>query len=249
MKIISYNICNGAHGKIEELIAFLNQESPDVVCIQEANGWHENDFELFHKVGSCTGLIHTTIGMGDTPHHLITLSRLEPFSGMSLSLGNHHMAVNTLVPLPSDHERSVVVWNVHLNPYDEKSRLFEVEALPYAEAPHSADRIIVMGDFNFLCPMDDYPNDMLDRLREHGITKFGDKRLAYDAYMAGRAALQAHIDANPKGKHGKHEYNLDEYGLTRELIEKRFAFYTGDGRWPIRWAMWPCAGTSTWDSA
>ena len=152
MKIISYNICNGAHGKIEELIAFLNQESPDVVCIQEANGWHENDFELFHKVGSCTGLIHTTIGMGDTPHHLITLSRLEPFSGMSLSLGNHHMAVNTLVPLPSDHERSVVVWNVHLNPYDEKSRLFEVEALPYAEAPHSADRIIVMGDFNFLCP-------------------------------------------------------------------------------------------------
>jgi hypothetical protein len=48
-----------------------------------------------------------------------------------------------------------------------------------------------------------------------------------------RAALQAHVDANPKGKHGKHEYNLAEYGLTREMIEQRFAFYTSDKRWPI----------------
>lgn len=49
----------------------------------------------------------------------------------------------------------------------------------------------------------------------------------------GRAALQTHIDANPKGKHGKHEYNLEEYGLTREIIAQRFAFYTSDDRWPI----------------
>jgi hypothetical protein len=48
-----------------------------------------------------------------------------------------------------------------------------------------------------------------------------------------RAAMQAHVDANPKGKHGKHEYNLAEYGLTREMIGKRFAFYTSAGRWPI----------------
>ncbi len=51
---------------------------------------------------------------------------------------------------------------------------------------------------------------------------------------AARSALQAHIDANPKGKHGKHEYKLEEYGLTRELIDQRYAFYTDDGRWPIR---------------
>jgi len=48
-----------------------------------------------------------------------------------------------------------------------------------------------------------------------------------------RSALQAHVDNNPKGKHGKHEYDLSEYGLTAELIAQRFAFYTGDARWPI----------------
>ncbi|MFT4519461.1 MAG: hypothetical protein ACI9JM_001857 [Halioglobus sp.] len=48
-----------------------------------------------------------------------------------------------------------------------------------------------------------------------------------------RAAMQAHIDANPKGKHGKHEYRLEDYGLSKELIAERYAFYTQDDRWPI----------------
>jgi len=50
---------------------------------------------------------------------------------------------------------------------------------------------------------------------------------------AARPALQAHIDANPKGKHGVHEYDLAQYGLTREMIAESFAFYTDDERWPI----------------
>ncbi len=58
---------------------------------------------------------------------------------------------------------------------------------------------------------------------------------AFDlSFSAGsRDVLQAHIDNNPKGKHGKHEYDLAEYGLTKELIDERFTFYTSDNRWPI----------------
>ncbi|KAA1188202.1 sulfotransferase [Pseudohalioglobus sediminis] len=60
----------------------------------------------------------------------------------------------------------------------------------------------------------------------------------YDAFGmtladSSRAVLASHVRDNPKGKHGRHEYNLEEYGLTRELIADRFAFYTQDGRWPI----------------
>lgn len=60
----------------------------------------------------------------------------------------------------------------------------------------------------------------------------------YDAFgltlsEASRGVLQSHIDANPKGKHGRHQYDLAEYGLTEELISERFAFYTQDGRFPI----------------
>jgi hypothetical protein len=60
----------------------------------------------------------------------------------------------------------------------------------------------------------------------------------YDAFgltlsEPSREVLSAHVRANPKGKHGRHEYQLDDYGLTREMIAQRFAFYTDDSRWPI----------------
>lgn len=48
-----------------------------------------------------------------------------------------------------------------------------------------------------------------------------------------RSAIQTHVDANPKNKHGKHEYNLEAYGLTEDMINQRFEFYLNDSRWPI----------------
>ncbi|MCX7283227.1 MAG: sulfotransferase [Novosphingobium sp.] len=40
-----------------------------------------------------------------------------------------------------------------------------------------------------------------------------------------RAAMQAVIDENPQGKHGKHEYRLEDYGLTRGQVYDHFADY------------------------
>jgi hypothetical protein len=48
-----------------------------------------------------------------------------------------------------------------------------------------------------------------------------------------RSVLHSHIEANPKGKHGRHDYRLEDYGLSREMIADRFEFYTSDQRWPI----------------
>lgn len=39
------------------------------------------------------------------------------------------------------------------------------------------------------------------------------------------AAMRRYIDANPKGKHGKHEYRLEDYGLTKDMIRERFGDY------------------------
>jgi hypothetical protein len=37
--------------------------------------------------------------------------------------------------------------------------------------------------------------------------------------------FQRYADGHPMGKHGKHDYRLDEYGLTEQQILDRFAFY------------------------
>jgi hypothetical protein len=40
-----------------------------------------------------------------------------------------------------------------------------------------------------------------------------------------RAAMQAWLTANPKGKHGRHEYRLEDYGITRSEVEDLFKDY------------------------
>lgn len=41
----------------------------------------------------------------------------------------------------------------------------------------------------------------------------------------GRSSMSSWLDANPKGKHGKHVYHLEEYGITRAEVEALFGDY------------------------
>ena len=49
-----------------------------------------------------------------------------------------------------------------------------------------------------------------------------------------RAAMEAMLAANPKGKHGRHEYSLEDYGLTREGIRARYRDYVERFAIPVR---------------
>lgn len=41
-----------------------------------------------------------------------------------------------------------------------------------------------------------------------------------------RSAFLDHIQNHPQHKHGKHEYTLDDFGLTEDIIRERFSFYS-----------------------
>jgi len=56
MKIISMNVFEGGRGKVDAICAWLKSLEPDVVCIQEANGWSDNDFATCKRVAEQTGL-------------------------------------------------------------------------------------------------------------------------------------------------------------------------------------------------
>jgi hypothetical protein len=49
-----------------------------------------------------------------------------------------------------------------------------------------------------------------------------------------QAAMDAYMDANPKGKHGKHAYSLERYGLTREAVHEAFADYIERYNIPVK---------------
>jgi hypothetical protein len=42
---------------------------------------------------------------------------------------------------------------------------------------------------------------------------------------AARAGMQAWLDDNPQGKFGKHEYKLDEFGLSEKQVRDTFERY------------------------
>jgi hypothetical protein len=48
------------------------------------------------------------------------------------------------------------------------------------------------------------------------------------------AAMQGYLDANPKGKHGAHSYDLAEFGLSKEGVRERFASYIADYDIPVK---------------
>jgi hypothetical protein len=52
-------------------------------------------------------------------------------------------------------------------------------------------------------------------------------QLGLDLSEEGRRRMSALATANPRGAHGVHEYALEEFGIDREEVRKRFASYIG----------------------
>lgn len=51
---------------------------------------------------------------------------------------------------------------------------------------------------------------------------------------AAESAMRTFLKTNPKGKFGRHEYSLADYGLTREIVRERFADYCQRFKVPCR---------------
>ena len=48
-----------------------------------------------------------------------------------------------------------------------------------------------------------------------------------------RSAMEGWITANPKGKHGKHSYHLEDYGISRSEVEELFSDYVSRYNLPM----------------
>lgn len=175
LKIISYNLFRGAQATMDELISFLKQEDPDVICLQEINEWHINDFEMLMYVADRTGMRTYVYGDSNTDYKLATLSK-HPIITTSVYKNNiWHSLIDCSIEVKG---RVLRVVNVHLNPHAESSRAIEIEHL-LSQLSEDTPTIIV-GDFNSISREDNYPENLLSKLKTAGIDKFSDSELLYD---------------------------------------------------------------------
>jgi len=67
-----------------------------------------------------------------------------------------------------------------------------------------------------------YPDLMRDPIGEvRKIYQHFDEPFTAEA----EAAMKAYMDSNPKGKHGRHSYSLEDYGLSAEQVRTRYRDY------------------------
>lgn len=175
MRIASYNLYEGAQDTYSQLQEFVAEQNPDVLCLQEANGWDSGTPSRLEEFGETTGLPHYVFGNSNTRFKLATFSRLPLLASEVVTDGFWHSAVRTTVGYKDD---ALDVWNVHLNPRGEDERVKEIArliALTDTNRP-----TVITGDFNSLSALDQYPDEMLSVLATQGITKFGVDRLRFD---------------------------------------------------------------------
>jgi endonuclease/exonuclease/phosphatase family metal-dependent hydrolase len=186
MRIASYNIFEGAQNTLPELQSFVAQQNLDVLCIQEANGWNNGVPSRLENFAVSTGLHYYVYGDSNTRFKLVTLSRLPIAHSKVYTEGFWHSAVRAIIRLGS---RTLDLWNVHLNPNDEDSRLSEVKRL--SAMIDRTQPTIVSGDFNSLSETDGYSDLLIENLALQGIRKFGTRKLRYDVtnYIASQGLV------------------------------------------------------------
>lgn len=194
MRVASYNIFEGARDTYSLMKEFVIQQELDVLCVQEANGWHLGRPSRLTDFAASTGLTNYMFGDSNTESKLATFSRLPIVEASLHTEKLWHCAVQAVI---QDRDRELALWNVHLNPFDEDERLQEARFI----TAHALGAI-VMGDMNSLARVDKYPDSLLDDLTSQGNKRYGDTALRYDVTdhysSAGFVDAAAVLGANVK---------------------------------------------------
>ncbi len=181
MKIISYNLLEGARRTGAEFVEFVVAHAPDLVCLQEANGWNGDGQRRAKAFAAEAGLPYFVFGESNTPFHLVTFSRLPFTQGDVHTDGFWHSAIHAGVLYDGD---TLDVWNLHLDPRDEDSRLREatrmLTLMRSEQRTGTGRKVVAMGDLNSLSSAGDYAPELWSTLRAAGISKFGTTGLRHD---------------------------------------------------------------------
>lgn len=176
MKVLAYNLRDGAQHTYGELVNFIQTQQPDILCLQEANDWQLGSPTRLEAFAAATQYDHWQFGDSNTQFKLVTFSKIPLIDASSVRHGFWHSAVKITI---MHHDTPLTIWNVHLDPRTEESRLQEVQRL-LAIVHKTQEATIITGDLNSLSRADNYSSDTTMALKHHSITKFGSPNPRYD---------------------------------------------------------------------
>lgn len=177
--VLSYNILEGGADRFEEIVAVIKAVKPDILCLQEVNGWEQDDWHTLKLFAFKTGFKTYELGQAkNSDYHVATFSKLpilfhQTFIGIQNA--SLHMVVDTSVG-------ELSICNAHLSPYEEHYRVEEVEKILKSQLKYKHSMIV--GDLNSLSFHDGYKNDLASSFNMTQLKKFTKGgRLTFDTVV------------------------------------------------------------------
>ena len=229
MKVMTYNIMSGGHGRIGLILEVVQKESPDFLTINEAVGFEKTG--VLEHVSSVARLPHFRLACSEK-YHVAILSRF-PFKNIKVIKPLMRAGIIAEVETGLG---DIAIVGVHLTPYTEDQRIREINCI--LEQLDTYELAVLMGDMNSLAQSDGYSDDIVATFTEVQLKKFtSDGRLRFD--IINRILSRGYIDtAVSFGKHqqrtaptslnesGEHANMRLDYIFASKTLGRRVSSYT-----------------------
>jgi exodeoxyribonuclease-3 len=182
---MSFNILfgGGDEQRFARVLEVVRRHAPDLLVMQECMEWRDGD-ERVRAVADAVGVPfspeHVAFGAArprdsGRRYHVVTWShpRILGTRTHADPAVQAHALLEVDVEVGSETLRC---FGTHLDAHDEDTRLGEARYLRQLLGPVriAAEPLLLIGDLNSLSPRDPYPEDLGERLRSAGVTKYGD---------------------------------------------------------------------------
>ncbi|MHC4606155.1 MAG: endonuclease/exonuclease/phosphatase family protein [Planctomycetota bacterium] len=156
MKVLTYNIWDGGVNEIggdrqKKILSVLGDARPDIVALQEASGFDREERDTLAAWAKKLGM-EGRLARAPTGYHVAVLAR-PPMKFLSAEAIHPALFTNACLSARLESPAGeVIVFAVHLNPFDPDARL--TEARHVARSAYAEHPVLLMGDFNSFSPRD-----------------------------------------------------------------------------------------------
>lgn len=236
LRIASYNLWNGAEETYFRLVDFAKAQNFDVLCLQEINGWQNDNFARLKDFADRAGFTDYEYGNSNSEYKMATFTALPAKSRTVHVEGFWHSAIETHMDFSGVE---LVVVNIHLDPWKEDPRLREVNRL--LKLIDTGKPTIIVGDFNSLSRADNYPPEFVAELMRREFYKFGQGELDFRvtdtlaaAGFVDAAAVMGRLDITAPTSYSTSQDKGEAVPVSEVPARTDYAYISGDLRSALR---------------
>lgn len=163
VRLVSYNVFDGGRqgirpfARLELLAEVVSTAEPDIVVLQEADGWDAGGHAAAREFARLTGLQRFFVAPGNSDHATALFSRLPKMDAVNRSEeGFRHSCLEAVVTTERDTQLVVLTTQLAAG-RAEKRRAEDVERILKMAAEYAGAPIIIAGTLNAWSPEDNPP--------------------------------------------------------------------------------------------